>query len=177
MTKSNFEKCLRFILLKEGGSKISNNPKDPGGLTKYGISIRFAGSVGLDINGDGKTNGADIVALTEVQASEVYKKHFWDKLELDRFPLPVALLLLDGAVNQGPAAAARDLQAALGVVSDGQIGPKTMNAVKWTTPNTLCLCLVIQRGLRYTNTRNFDTFGKGWTRRLMDCALEASRII
>lgn len=37
---SDFERALAFCLKWEGGDKITDDPRDPGGLTKFGISQR-----------------------------------------------------------------------------------------------------------------------------------------
>ncbi len=57
-----FNRALDFLLKKEGG--YVNNPKDPGGETKYGISKRSYPSV-------------DIKNLSLQQASDIYYKDYW----------------------------------------------------------------------------------------------------
>ena len=44
---SLFDKCLKIVLIHEGG--YSDDPDDPGGTTNYGISLRFLKSVGLEL--------------------------------------------------------------------------------------------------------------------------------
>lgn len=169
-----FPEAVKFVLTQEGGATVSDNPNDSGSLTKYGISIVFAGSIHLDLDGDGKTTRADILALDEAHAIAVYKQYFWDPLSLDQFAPTIACVVFDQAVNQGPAAAIRDLQMALGIQADGKLGPATMGAIKaCNAPETLSK-LIAYRGLRYTSTKNFGIFGKGWINRLMASALFAS---
>ncbi len=38
---ADFEKAVLKTLIREGGAKITKDPNDPGGLTKYGISKRL----------------------------------------------------------------------------------------------------------------------------------------
>ena len=169
---SALAKIIPHILEAEGG--LVNNPRDPGGLTNMGISIRFAGSIFLDIDDDGKTTPADIINLTEQDAIAIYRKHFWDSLGLDTFPPAIAFIVFDAAVNQGPSAAIRDLQQALGVSSDGKIGPKTLSALKSAQPAKLLSEIMAFRALRYARTRNVDIFGIGWMRRLMKMGVIAA---
>jgi len=57
----NFERCIAFVLRHEGG--YVNDPRDPGGETKYGISKRAY-------------PGLDIKNLTEEQAKEIYRQDY-----------------------------------------------------------------------------------------------------
>jgi len=75
----------------------------------------------------------------------------------------------DTAVNQGIGAAARLLQAAAGVPVDGDVGPGTLAAVKARDARRLVAEYGTQRLARYRATKNFDRYGKGWCRRLVDC--------
>ena len=82
-----FDKIFEFTLQWEGGSKITNDPDDPGGLTKYGLSKRA--------NPD-----LDIEALTEERAKEIYKERYWNKVALELDPL-LDMASYDTAVNVG----------------------------------------------------------------------------
>jgi lysozyme family protein len=161
----NFNDYLKVILKHEGG--LSNHPKDPGGITKYGISLRFLRKQGIDIDGDGDIDADDIIKLTPVQAGVLYKKHFFDPLHA----LPDGLLKLhvfDMAVNAGLNKAVKLLQYTLGVDTDGVIGKFTLKALLADTGITE----------KYINARKYfykdlvnhnpdlAVFLKGWLRRV-----------
>lgn len=123
-----------FVAQREGG--YVNDPGDPGGATKYGVSLRWLRSLGLDINGDGDIDAADIKALTPVQAESLFKAHFWDYQKLDELPALVAVCHYDASVNMGPGAATKRLQAVCNsykafpaLVADGVLGPLTRQRV------------------------------------------------
>lgn len=168
-----FEYALSVVLSHEGG--LVDDPRDPGGITNFGISIRFAGSVSLDIDSDGQTTDDDIRALTRAQAAELYFNHFWRPLRCVEMPASVALIVFDGGVNQGRRTMARRLQRAVGVVDDGIIGRNTLRAIRtWEGRQTeLIDDIAARRGRRYAQTPNFDRFGLGWMRRLMQVHGEA----
>jgi lysozyme family protein len=125
---SNFEKAIEVVLAHEGG--YVNNPVDPGGETKYGISKRSYPNV-------------DIKNLTIAQAKQIYLTDFWqpypfDKIANDAF----ATKLFDTSVNVGSKRAFKFVQTALNqmdenVVVDGVIGPKTLSLINDLDNNVL----------------------------------------
>lgn len=82
----NFEAAMKFIFKWEGG--YVNDPDDPGGETKWGISKR-------------SYPGVDIKNLTKDQAKEIYRRDYWDKADLERYPQDKAIVLMNVAVNMG----------------------------------------------------------------------------
>ena len=82
----NFDVAMKFILKWEGG--YVNDKDDPGGETKYGISKRAYPNV-------------DIKNLTIEDAKALYKRDYWDKAGLDRYPQDKAVVLMNVAVNMG----------------------------------------------------------------------------
>lgn len=83
---TNFERAFAFIIGEEGG--YVNDPHDPGGETKFGISKRAY-------------PGVDIKALTLDGAKAIYREDYWNALRLDERKYGPALVLFDCAVNQG----------------------------------------------------------------------------
>lgn len=144
----------------EGG--YVNDPDDPGGETKYGISKRAYPDV-------------DIANLTPEGAAALYRPDYWDAAHCNELPWPVNLVVFDGAVNQGVFAAKRCLQLALKVTTDGVVGPVTLAAVARRDPLDLAIDVLATRALRYVSTSNFDRFGRGWLERVIRIAMEMSR--
>ena len=147
----DFHRCISLILTVEGG--LSNHRQDPGGLTKYGISKRAYPTW-------------DIAALTIEQAKAIYHRDYWNPIRGDELPSGLDLLMLDCAINQGPATAIKLLQQALHTTDDGIIGPKTLNLADVAMPGLLD-AFAAERALRYEFNRNEETFGRGWYRRLL----------
>lgn len=103
---TNFDIAIPVILKHEGG--LVNNPNDPGGVTNYGISLRWAldqmrksGVTEFDVDGDGDLDATDIIKLPEVRAIDLYRRYFWDK-RYDQLSPAVATKVFDMAVNMGP---------------------------------------------------------------------------
>lgn len=130
MSQDNFQIAHKFAARWEGG--LIDHPADPGGITNYGVSLRFVEAHGLDINGDGFIDRRDILALTPAKAADVLRKYFWDAARLDAVPLTPGVVLYDGGINQGMRLALIQMQAACNAVSndaplycDGVMGSQT----------------------------------------------------
>ena len=164
-----FNAALRFVLAWEGGEV--DHPADPGGYTKSGISLRFFRQI------NPRATAADIKALTPPEIAEIYRDWFWQPARCDRLPPALALALFDTAVNMGVKTAAKLLQKALGVVADGVVGQKTLEAAFRGREEDTLSRFFAERNWRYANLSSFITFGKGWFRRSASCHSEAMRLI
>lgn len=121
------EQLAAAIVAREGG--YVNDPDDPGGATNFGVTIGTMRSLGLDLNGDGRVDAADVRKLDRAQAAQIYIEHYFRKPRLDRLPPALHASVFDMQVNAG-ANAVKILQrlvARMGFAcaDDGIIGPKT----------------------------------------------------
>lgn len=184
------QRSLDHVFEYEGG--LVDHPNDPGGITNLGISIKFAGSIHLDLDRDGRTTAADIRAIDKAEATNIYLKWFWIPARCPELPDPIALAQLDAAVNLGVGRAVRMLQKGLRfglqdtkIAVDGAFGPQTMAAVdRVRTANDPAVLdrtlreMLARRGEWYACLDELDDdFGLGWMRRLMHCAQRANRLL
>ncbi|TIU89696.1 MAG: hypothetical protein E5W03_03195, partial [Mesorhizobium sp.] len=117
----NFARSLSLVLKSEGG--WSDNPADPGGATMKGVTLaNFRRYVKAD------ATKADLRRISDAQLAVVYRRFYWDALAGALLPDGIDYAVFDFAVNSGPGRAAKYLQAVLGVVQDGRIGPATLAA-------------------------------------------------
>ena len=154
---SDYDQCFEKIIGAEGG--YVNDPSDPGGETKYGISHR-------------QYPDLDIKNLTIDKAKEIYKTDYWDKVHGDEIRYPLNLFLFDCAVNQGVDVAINLLQKTLGIPQDGILGVQTQKAIM-RAGTSVDNGFMANRALRYTGTRNFDKYGYGWFKRIFKITAEA----
>lgn len=150
----NFDRAVEFVLGHEG--EYSNDVADPGGETKFGISKRSYPSI-------------DIKALTRKDAIGIYRKDYWNLCKCDQIPWPIAVILFDSAVNQGPVAAIRLLQKSLDVEADGVIGPNTIAAAFRASLRGTVTEFTARRAFHYATIPQVHRFGLGWFRRLAEC--------
>lgn len=134
-----------------------NDPVDRGGETKYGI----AKNANPNLN---------IATLNWEQAKGVYYKNYWLSGSCHKLPARLAVLHLDGCINHGPGRANTFLQRAVGVPSDGAIGPVTLAAVDKYTELSICKSICDQREYFYKAIIRNDPkqikFLKGWMGRI-----------
>lgn len=131
--EEKFMHCIKSILEHEGG--LTKDKRDPGGVTQWGISLRYLRSIGYDINGDGRIDEDDIIGLPRQGAIEIYRRFWWDKYRYAAFnELVVVEKVFDLAVNMGGFGAHKLLQIAINRLSekpikvDGILGGKTFGA-------------------------------------------------
>jgi lysozyme family protein len=165
--KSNFDAALKAILHHEGG--FVNHPNDPGGMTNLGVTKKvWEEWVGHEV--DEKA----MRALTPEIVGPMYKAKYWDKVKGDDLPTGVDYCVFDAAVNSGPGRAAKWLQSCVGVEPDGGIGPKTLAAVAAFDPAELVEDYAKRRLSFLMDLPHWDTFGKGWGRRVAEVQTVAS---
>jgi len=168
--QKNYDKCLETILHHEGG--YVNHPKDPGGETNLGVTKRV-----YEEHGGTK----DMKDLTVEDVAPIYKKGYWDKMKGDELPDGLDLCVFDFGVNAGPGRAAKYLQTMIGTVADGGIGPNTLAKLKeYVNANGLAKSIDNYQEARqayYEKLSTFDTFGKGWTRRVDETTQLAKTMI
>jgi lysozyme family protein len=131
---SHFDAAVEFVLLQESPhGELAEDPRDPGGLTRWGICKRYHPDV-------------DVANLTREGAVGIYQKMYWDE-SWEALPPGLALAALDCSVNQGPSIAHQFL-----IISKQDL--KTFLAL---------------RVRRYSLNTNWETYGLGWTKRILSC--------
>lgn len=124
------EHIAKEIVAREGG--YVNDPDDPGGATKYGVTIHTMRRLGLDLTGDGQVTPADVRALSRDQAVNLFITHYFVEPGIGRLPQVLQSSVFDMYVNAGRNAV-KILQRLLSqmgqkVSIDGVIGPQTIGA-------------------------------------------------
>ena len=76
------------IIVREGGSKLTRDPDDQGGTTKYGISQRAHKDV-------------DIENVPHEKAVSIYNEHYVKPSKAASFPSELQEIYLDMVVNMG----------------------------------------------------------------------------
>lgn len=158
---SQFDSAFLMLLGNEGG--YSNHPADPGGETMWGITKRVAVANGY--NGPMR----DLPLET---AKQIAKTQYWDKVQGDAFPFPVAFMLFDTIYNGGHPV--QWLQKAVGATVDGVIGPETIRLANSADAGRVAAKFTAYR-MKYITSLGrdwFANFGAGLMNRLADNILK-----
>ncbi len=180
-----FNYAVAVVLEHEGG--LTDNPKDPGGITNFGITLPFLKDNGIDINGNGIINTDTIKKLTKNQAIEIYYKYFWLRYNYPRLnSVEIPTKILDMSVNMGAGEAHKILQRSLNdlvykpawynndafhqlLTIDGVLGLKTISMANNCDHEKLHEQLRINQKQFYENLVNdkplLQTFLDGWLKR------------
>ncbi|AZQ67253.1 peptidoglycan-binding protein [Silicimonas algicola] len=126
------EQIADEIIAREGG--YVNDPDDPGGATKHGVTIGTLQRLGLDLTGDGRVDVNDVRRVTPAEARRIFVEDYFRKPRLDRLPEALQAQMFDMQVNAGAEAVRilRRLLARMGYpcAVDGIVGPETERAAR-----------------------------------------------
>ncbi|KVR92123.1 glycoside hydrolase family 108 protein [Burkholderia vietnamiensis] len=150
---SSFDDAFDALIGNEGG--YSNNPKDPGGETMWGITARVARAAGYT---------GTMRDLPRDTAKAIAKRFYWDPLKLDALDARVAFQILDSNYNGGHPVIW--MQGAAGARVDGVLGPATIAAVQATDPLRFMMRWNALRIRYFTSLKTWISFGKGWVNRI-----------
>ena len=130
---ASFDLAIRRTLEWEGGAAYTDDPDDPGGETRWGISARANPDV-------------DVADLTEEQAIDIYRTKYWLDIYDDIVAETIGGKVFDLSVNMGHRPAHICLQRALRSVGiqikeDGIFGKITLKAVNKVSPSCLLAAL------------------------------------
>lgn len=119
------------IVAREGG--FVNDPDDPGGATKHGVTIHTMRRLGIDLDGDGDIDVQDVRRVSTRLATDIFIQHYFEAPSIHELPGPLQPTVFDMYVNAGDNAV-KILQRLVGkinempIATDGVIGPNTIDA-------------------------------------------------
>lgn len=154
---ASFDIAVIPLLIEEGNGKVSEDPHDPGGLTKWGISQRSYPHL-------------DIRNLSRDDAIAIYRSDFWDKEYSLINNQVIANKVFSFHVLMGERAAEKCLQRAVRAASgvnltqDGELGPASIAAINACAPDIL-LAAYKSELAGYLRTINNPTNQNGWINR------------
>ena len=146
MTTYTREVAISKTLTYEGG--YTNHPKDPGGPTNWGITIKDA-----QLYWKPDATAEDVKAMPKSVAIEIYRQKYWAKMGCDDRPAGVDFVDFDLGVNSGVGRTAAFRK---------KLDPQSLQPVAYVKAHSAMRMSFLQ-GLKI-----WATFGKGWGRRVAD---------
>jgi lysozyme family protein len=162
------DKLLADLIVTEGG--YIDHVADKGGCTKWGITREtladWRGMTVAQITCD------EIARLTIDEAKMIYRVRYVEAPGFTHIrDERLRALLVDFGVHSGPRRAIKALQLAVGVESDGVIGPNTLAGIERVGVDLAYRQVLQQRGELIADLLQRDpsqrVFAAGWLRRLM----------
>lgn len=165
LAEDRFPEVVKRTLLSEGGSRYTNHPNDPGGPTKYGITIH-------DVRRYLKPNAtaSDVKALTEKQAVEIYRHQYWEPMKCDLMPAGLDYTVFDYTVNAGQGRAGRSLRKALGLPTNtAAVTPDVIEKIDLLADPVSLIKLINTERLNFQLGLGgkYRVFHKGWKARIL----------
>lgn len=170
---ASFDEARELVGIAEGG--YSNDPNDTGNFCNgvlVGTNWGIAAPTYATYFGKCPT-AADMKALSYDQATQIYKKMFWDKFALSELPYniqPLANFILDGSVQHGKFALL--LQRAINqtpyspkINEDNKFGTESKAALKVAALQytaELYQSLLSIRYEYYQSLPNYNYYSDGW---------------
>ena len=160
MAASSWDRAIDALLANEGG--YVNHPDDPGGPTKWGITLSVARR-----HWKGNATAEDVRLMPEATARKIYRECYWDALGCDGLPPGVDYVVFDYGVNSGTGRAGKVLRRVLGL-SDrtSSIDAPVLAAARAHDATQLIAAICTERMAFLRSLKTFAVFGRGWTRRV-----------
>jgi len=147
------------------GAEINISPDEPGGISKYGVSLRTYAEYMKKVGKPAPTFD-DIKNLTEAQARDFYATVFLPPIRFNDLPDGVDVRLSDITVNLGITGGIYTLQLALQIFPLADtISDKAIATIGTINPSAVIYGLSAAWITNKHSTAGWTKYGKGWSAR------------
>lgn len=172
------------LLLASEGPELNIGGSEPGGASRYGISVDALTTYNA-MHRQPRATIQDIRDMTEGLAGKIYNEEFSDAIRFDDLPAGVDYLMLNNIANLGVHGGVQLAQAVLGDwKSAGSMDDATIAAMKAIDPATLIRMLGAAWIAKKHESPNWypshvtaTGYGHGWTARYQRVDLDARKMI
>jgi lysozyme family protein len=181
--RANLAVAMKLTAGAEGG--FSNHPKDPGGATMKGVTLRTY-SAYRRRKGMPTPSVADLKRISDAEVEEIFRTQYWDAVKGDELPAGVDITAADFSFNSGGAQAMIELQRALTGLgydtkgADGKFGNHTaaalVAAMRGAGEDKVINVYLDRRLAFMRKLSTWPTFKNGWTNRVKDMRAAGLRV-
>ncbi len=157
--------AIDLVIRLEGG--WVDNPRDPQGASKYGISLAQ-----LSAYTGQPASQKDLFNLSVDTARDIYRKSYLTGATSAIASVQVKAAFLSLAVSLGPRHAVMFFQQAISAIDkrpsqeDGYLGAETISRINSIDPDLVIETVNCKAAKYYQSLPSFKLFGQGWIRRL-----------
>lgn len=160
--EASYDDALARLFAHEGG--YGHHPSDPGGPTKYGITLADYAAFKRR-----KVTAGDVKAMPLGDAKAIYRDKYWSALRCSELPAGLDYAVFDYGVNSGIGRAARVLRRLLSLPDGKAIVTDEVIAAATARDSAALVNALCDERLRFLKSlRTWPVFGKGWGRRVAE---------
>jgi lysozyme family protein len=160
MAKASYEVALTRLLADEGG--YCNDKNDPGGPTRYGITLNDA-----RLHWKSNATARDVQTMPIEVAKGIYRAKYWDAQRCDELPAGVDYAIFDYGVNSGIGRSGKVLRRKLGMSDTVSTVTNDVVAMAGRAgPEKLAAAICDERLAFLMSLKTWPAFGRGWGRRV-----------
>lgn len=162
--RAHFLRAREWLKDIEGG--YVDDPNDPGGATRHGVTIDTLSRVrGRAVS------KAEVQSLTYEEATRIFEELYWDANACDDMAPALALVVFNCGVHAGVVTAAKWLQQALNdmgasLETDGVVGPLTLKAASMADTARVIDGVIDRYRARLMDHASIHRYRKGFENRL-----------
>jgi uncharacterized protein (TIGR02594 family) len=158
--QATYDEAMTEVFSDEGG--YTDDPRDPGGPTNYGITIHDA-----RLYWKSSATADDVKNMPKSVAEAIYAAHYAGPLQYNDLPPGLDYAILDDGILSGTYHSAHLLQTLVSVTADGDIGPQTLAAVQAVTDISTLINKFFDARLAYLQgLGEWSIYGDGWGSRV-----------
>lgn len=164
MTARNQEVFLKGVIAHEGSKYTDGvNPYDPGGPTRWGITLTDA-----RLHWKPPATADDVKTMPMGIAIGIYKSKYWATVRADELPGGIDYSTADYGVNSGIGRSKKVLQRVIGVPDTGKLDDNTMIVLKKKDTKAVINAMNDERMQFLRQLKIWPTYKNGWTRRVTE---------
>lgn len=173
--RTNLQLALKLTAGAEGG--FSNHPKDPGGPTMKGVTLKTYAAY-RKAKGLATPNVSDLKRITDAEVEDIFTRQYWAPVHGDELPAGVDIIVADFSFNSGGGQAMIELQRTLTALgydtdgADGKFGEHTraalVAAMRGAGEDRVINAYQDKRLAFMQTLHTWPTFKGGWTTRVKE---------
>lgn len=171
--QADYQACEDRVLAHEGSEYTDGvNPYDPGGPTRWGITIADAKAFWMP-----SATPNDVRTMPRSVAQQIYRPKYWEEVNADNLPAGVDDAVFDYGVNSGNSRAGKVLRRVLGLPdTNWHVTDEVIAEAKRRDPVALVNAICDERLKFLQSLRIWPIYKNGWSARIKEVRQFATQL-